>query len=178
MSFNVYCLIGSFCFSPLAWLKNSPSVYRGSTRRGREYLCYTRPMAAKLADNKVGYWIVLLLTVLKHNCARWKTQASLVLTHRYALSPLAWLKNSPSVYRGSTRRGREYLCFTRLMAAKLTDNKSMVLLFNGNHSAHLVFVAVSLLWDVNVQHSVLHLCLNLVGVGIVGQDKGLLEPGI
>ena len=118
MSFNVYCLIGSFCFSPLAWLKNSPSVYRGSTRRGREYLCYTRPMAAKLADNKVGYWLVLLLTVLKHNCARRKTQASLVFTHRYALS----LKNSPSVYRGSTRRGREYLCFTRQMASNRTDD--------------------------------------------------------
>ena len=119
MSFNVYCLIGSFLTHRYALsLKNSPSVYRGSTRRGREYLCFTRLMAAKLTDNKVGYWLVLLLTVLKHNCARWKTQASLVLTHRYALS----LKNSPSVYRGSTRRGREYLCFTRQMASNRTDN--------------------------------------------------------
>ena len=52
------------------------------------------------------------------------------------------------------------------------------ILLNRNHSTDLLFAAVSLLWDVNVQHAVLHLCLNLVSVGIVGEYECLLESGI
>ena len=111
-------------------------------------------MAAKLTDN-LGYWLVLLLTMLKHYCARCKIQASLVLTRWPVLSPPAWHKLR--------------LCCTRPLAAKLTDKKTLkVFLFNGNHSIYLLLAAVSLLWNVDVQHAVFHLCLNLVGVGIVG----------
>ena len=80
----------------------------------------------------------------------------------------------------ATRVGANFACAARdhWLQNSPIRKPCKVFLFNGNHSTDLMFAAVSLLGDVNVQHSMLHLCLNLVGVGIIWQNQGLLELGV
>ena len=51
----------------------------------------------------------------------------------------------------------------------------LIVLFNGDCSYALFGRHVRLLWNVDAQYTVFHLCLNLCGVGIFGQYECLLK---
>ena len=48
-------------------------------------------------------------------------------------------------------------------------------LFYLDTSCSLGFGCCNLFWNMNVKYTMLHFCLNLAGIGIVGQYKCLLE---